>query len=529
MATMTAANLIKIAAAEIGYKEKSSNASLDDKTANAGSNNWTKYARDLYSAGYYNGNKNGYAWCDVFVDWCFYQLAGKNATKAQEIECQTGDCGAGCVYSARYYRNQNRFYTSNPQVGDQIFFGSTGNEEHTGIVETVNGNSITTIEGNSSDQVARRSYTTSNSRIVGYGRPKFEETTTSTTSTASTSTTAKEETTMSNSSLVSYTKISPNKTSPRNHTIDTITIHCVVGQCSVETLGSIFAPTSRQASSNYGIGSDGRVGMYVEEKDRSWCSSNAANDNRAITIEVASDTVAPYAVNDKAYNTLIELVTDICKRNGIKKLVWSTNKNDRVNHLNGCNMTVHRDYANKSCPGDYLYNRHGDIAAKVNAKLGVTTNSGSGSSTGTTTVSLSIKVGDVIKLKEGATYSSGKSIPSWVFKTTLYAREIRSSGQVVFSTQKTGAVTGVVNSDQIVVESSSSTASTSSSTTATSTSYLVRITASALNIRKGPGTSYSVVGCIRDKGIYTIVAEQNGWGKLKSGAGWISLSYTSKV
>lgn len=175
---------------------------------------------------------------------------------------------------------------------------------------------------------------------------------------------------MSNSPLVSYTKISPNKTSPRNKKIDTITIHCVVGQCSVETLGNVFAPTSRQASSNYGVGVDGRIGMYVEEKDRSWCSSSGANDHRAITIEVASDTTHPYAVNDKAFAALLDLVTDICQRNGIKKLVWSTNKDDRVNHRNGCNMTVHRDYANKSCPGDYLYSRHGQIADEVNRRLG---------------------------------------------------------------------------------------------------------------------------------------------------------------
>lgn len=177
---------------------------------------------------------------------------------------------------------------------------------------------------------------------------------------------------MSNSPLVSYTKISPNKSSPRNHKIDTVTIHCVVGQCSVETLGNVFAPTSRQASSNYGVGVDGRIGMYVEEKDRSWCSSNAANDNRAITIEVASDTKEPYAVNAKAYATLIDLLVDICKRNGIKELVWSTNKADRVNHKNGCNMTVHRDYANKSCPGTYLYERHAQIASEVNKRLGST-------------------------------------------------------------------------------------------------------------------------------------------------------------
>ena len=175
---------------------------------------------------------------------------------------------------------------------------------------------------------------------------------------------------MSNSPLVSYTKISPNKTNPRKSAIDTITIHCVVGQCSVETLGNVFAPTSRQASSNYGVGVDGRIGMYCEEKDRSWCSSNAANDHRAITIEVASDTTHPYAVNDKAYAGMLDLVTDICKRNGIKKLVWSDNKTDRVNHRNGCNMTVHRDYANKSCPGDYLYSRMAQIASEVNKRLG---------------------------------------------------------------------------------------------------------------------------------------------------------------
>ena len=176
---------------------------------------------------------------------------------------------------------------------------------------------------------------------------------------------------MSNSKLISCTLISPNKNSPRNHKIDTITIHCVVGQCSAERIGEIFKPTSRQASSNYGIGYDGRIGLYVDEADRSWCSSSAANDNRAITIEVASDTKHPYAVNDKAYAALLDLVEDICRRNGIKKLVWSTSKDDRVNHKNGCNMTVHRDYANKSCPGDYLYNRHGEIAAEVNRRLGV--------------------------------------------------------------------------------------------------------------------------------------------------------------
>lgn len=171
-----------------------------------------------------------------------------------------------------------------------------------------------------------------------------------------------------NSPLVNHTRISPNKTSGRR-CIDTITIHCVVGQCSVETLGNLFAQPSKRASSNYGVGYDGRIGMYVEEKDRSWCSSSSSNDSRAITIEVASDAYAPYAVTDAAYNATIRLVADICKRNGIKQLKW---KNDRslIGQVDKQNMTAHRWFANKACPGDYLYNRFGDIANKVNAILG---------------------------------------------------------------------------------------------------------------------------------------------------------------
>ena len=173
---------------------------------------------------------------------------------------------------------------------------------------------------------------------------------------------------MSNSSLVNYTKISPNKTSPRNHKIDTITIHCVVGQLSVETLGDIFSKKSKKASCNYGIGKDGRIGMYVEEKDRSWCSSNAANDHRAITIECASDTKHPYAINDKVYKSLINLLVDICKRNDIKELKWKADKK-LTGKIDKQNMTVHRWFANKSCPGDYIYSRLGRIAKEVNQKL----------------------------------------------------------------------------------------------------------------------------------------------------------------
>ena len=249
---------------------------------------------------------------------------------------------------------------------------------------------------------------------------------------------------MSNSTLATYTRISPNKTSPRNHKIDTITIHCMAGNLTVERCGEGFAKRTRMASSNYGIGSDGRIGLYVEEKDRSWCSSNKANDMRAVTIEVANDGGAAtgWHVSDAAMTSLIALVTDICQRNGIKQLLWKGDKS-LIGQVDKQNMTVHRWFKNKACPGDYLYGKHAYIAAEVNKRLGVT--------------------------------------------ETQPAEQPASSN------------------------------------------YKVRITASTLNVRAGAGTSYKVTTTVKKGGIYTITAEQNGWGKLKSGAGWISLKYTERV
>ena len=179
----------------------------------------------------------------------------------------------------------------------------------------------------------------------------------------------------SNSPMVVYTKLSPNHSGQRTHSIDRITPHCVVGQCSVETLGSIFEPASRQASSNYGIGADGRVGMYVEEKNRSWCSSSKENDQRAVTIECASETTEPYAFRDVVYQTLIKLCVDICKRNGKKKLLWLGDKDTTLAYTPKADemvLTVHRWFANKSCPGNWLYSRLGDLAAMVTTALGST-------------------------------------------------------------------------------------------------------------------------------------------------------------
>ena len=177
---MSAQTVINIALAEVGYLEKATNANLDSKTGNAGYNNYTKYARDLANAGYYNGNKNGYAWCDVFVDWCFFRAYGKAA--GQAAECQTGNLGAGCSYSAQYYKGQGR-YDKTPKVGDQIFFlDAAGDINHTGLVYAVDGSTVYTVEGNTSGAsgvvangggVCRKSYSRSYGRIAGYGHPKY--------------------------------------------------------------------------------------------------------------------------------------------------------------------------------------------------------------------------------------------------------------------------------------------------------------------------------------------------------------------
>lgn len=177
---------------------------------------------------------------------------------------------------------------------------------------------------------------------------------------------------MSNSSLATYKRLTGNY-DPRNHKIDTITIHCYVGQVTAKQGCDYFYNADREVSSNYVVGCDGSIGLSVEEKNRAWTSSSPSNDHRAITIETACETKAPYKVNDAAYNALINLCVDICKRNGINKLVWSNNESDRINHKNGCNMTVHRDFANTACPGQYLYERMADIANQVNKKLGAAT------------------------------------------------------------------------------------------------------------------------------------------------------------
>lgn len=234
---------------------------------------------------------------------------------------------------------------------------------------------------------------------------------------------------MSNSTLVQYTKLSPHYRK-RTEKISKITIHhAAVVNASLEGLGNGFSG-SRVASANYGIDVNGKVGMYVEESNRAITSSNTSNDDVAVTIEVVNDGGAPdWHISDKALNALVDLCVDICKRNGIKKLNYDGTKNG--------NLTRHNMFAATACPGPYLQSKFPWIAEQVNKRLGVVEQK-------PVATTSNFKIGDEVKLVSGAKYTNGKSIPSFVFNSKLYVREIQS-GNIVISTLKTGAVTGVVD------------------------------------------------------------------------------------
>ena len=239
-----------------------------------------------------------------------------------------------------------------------------------------------------------------------------------------------------NSPLVTYTNIAKNKTNNRNHVIDTITIHCIIGQWTAKQGCDYFATTNRKCSANYVVGKDGSIGLSVEEKDRSWCSSNAANDHRAVTIEVASDTEHPYAVTDAAYNALIRLIADICKRNNIKELKWKADKS-LIGQVDKQNMTVHKWFANKDCPGEYLYSRHSDIASKVNAILN------------SKPAKMEIKIGSTVRLKKGAKTFQGGNLASFVYERNHQVKEINVDRVVI--TYNGIVVAAVRKSDLIVI------------------------------------------------------------------------------
>lgn len=234
-----------------------------------------------------------------------------------------------------------------------------------------------------------------------------------------------------NSSMVVYKKLSPNHSGQRTHSIDRITPHCVVGQCTAEGLGEWFEKQSTQASSNYGIDRDGRVALYVEEKNRSWCTSSNANDQRAITIECASDTTEPYTFRDVVYQTLIKLCIDICKRNGKNKLIWFRDKDKTLNYSPESGemiLMVHRWFANKSCPGNWMYARMGDLAEKVTKALQGSADTGGGSTAKGTQASVlkNLSEADAIK-KVGALFTADQK-KSGILASVSLAQFILESG-----------------------------------------------------------------------------------------------------
>lgn len=335
---------------------------------------------------------------------------------------------------------------------------------------------------------------------------------------------------MSNSPLVTYTKRSPNCNKPRNHVIDTISIHCTAGNknntakqiANLERF--ITYDPENGASCNYAVGGDGSIALCVDEANRSWCTSSPSNDHRAITIEVASN-IAGTEVNDAAYAALLDLLTDICKRNGIKKLLWKGDKS-LIGKVSQQNMTVHRWFANKSCPGDYLYNRHGQIAAEVNRRLGASTEPSKppagdapDMNVGATVDFTGVKHYVSSTAKTGSTCKPGKATVTAKAPGKAHPYHLKAvpgGGSTVYGWVDAADISALGSGEPEAI------------------SYRVRVTANELNIRKGPGTNFGANCSIKDKGVYTIVAESAGsgaskWGKLKSGAGWISLDYCTKL
>ena len=324
---------------------------------------------------------------------------------------------------------------------------------------------------------------------------------------------------MSNSALATLRKISPNRTSPRNHVIDTVTIHCYVGQVTIEQAAEWFSSPECDASCNYVVGYDGRIATIVDEADRSHCSSNRENDHRAITIEVASGNKHPFTVTAAAYEALINLLVDICKRNpGIGTLKWKADKS-LIGQPDKQNMTVHRWFAKKLCPGEYLYSRHSQIAAEVNARL---TSSSSGSSSSSSKAK--IDKGDTVKIGEDAVWYNGTDVPHWVQKKQWIVKSVKGDRVVIDkSADGTRAICSPINAKYLTVVKKND-----------GLPYMVQVSTDNLYIRKGPGTNYAKNG-FTGKGIFTIIevkkgkGSKTGWGKLKSGQGWISLDYAKRI
>lgn len=421
-----AKTVIDLAEQEVGYLEKASNANLDDKTANAGSGNYTKYARDLYNAGYYNGNKNGYAWCDVFVDWLFYKAFGKEA--GQKIQCQTGDLGAGCKFSAQYYKKQGRLFKT-PKAGDQIFFANSGEDPyHTGLVTNVVSNKVYTIEGNTSSSsgvvanggcVSKKCYSVNYGKIYGYGRPKYDTEDVGTEN-------------VSNDSTITTSK------------------------------------------SSYPLIRRGDTGEYVEK--------------------------AQEYLNK--WNYSLETDGIFGKKTEAAVIDFQTKKRLEVDGIVGPITWAALEKFEES---------KADTGTKIEESSGA--------------AKVEFEVGDLVSVLSYAKYYNGSSIPDFVKKQNWYISEV-SGDRVVIDRNEDGSnsIQSPINSKYLVLVRKKA-----------ALPFFVRVDISRLNIRTGPGTNYSLTGKYTGKGAFTIIEVRNGigsnsgWGKLKSGAGWISLDYATKL
>ena len=434
--------VLAVAVAEIGYKEKASNSQLDDKTANAGSANYTKYARDFDKKypNWYNGKKNGFAWCDMFVDWCFLTAYGYE--NALRLLCQPErSAGAGCTYSLRYYKNKGQFHTSGPRPGDQIFFGtSLSDSSHTGIVEKVTASKVYTIEGNTSNQVARRNYALTNSRILGYGRPAYD--------------TAQQ---VTPTPVVTPTAPTEPVNDPEKIIWDTL-MGFIGNACGVAGLmGNLYAESALNPKNLQN------------------------NGNKALGM---TDDEFTAAMDAGAYDNF-----------------------------------VHDGYGYGLAQWTYHSRKAALLAYAQNA----------GKSIG----DLAMQLGFLCKELEG--YKT-------VLSTLRSATSVRAASDVVLkqferpadkseSVQKKRASYG-----QKYFDKYAGTAATPVQTTPDADgSFMVKVSISNLNIRRGPGTDYGRTGAFTGKGTFEITevatgeGSASGWGRLKSGVGWISLDYTTRI
>lgn len=335
---------------------------------------------------------------------------------------------------------------------------------------------------------------------------------------------------MGNSTLATYRRITTHKNSGRNHAIDTITPHCIVGQVTAQWCADYFATTDRDASSNYCIGKDGDIAVSVDESDRAWTSSNSANDNRAITIEIASDKVDPYTMTDAAYNALVRLCVDILKRHGKNTLVWKGSKDAAIAYepkANEMKLTAHRFFANKSCPGDWLYSRYAKLAAEVTKAAGGNgsqeTQKASKNTIPATPFTVQVLISD---LNYRSAPSMSGAVRGQTGKGVFTITEVKDG----WGKLKSGAGWIYLENPEYlsIGETKATEGANKSSEGYPATPFMVRVIIDDLNYRSEPSMSGKVKGQT-GKGTFTITEVKNGWGKLKSGAGWIYLENKSYV